>query len=296
MADIQLRFDYDMLVLSSPVQAQLANQGFDVARDLGYACLVEPELVRDALALSKVAGAQVLVAPTAFLTPARLAHEQLEDRAGEVANAAVSVARAAQPQHLLLEIAPCGLPLDPSSKSSLNENRDQYARAARLLAPYGADALFLNGFAGVDDLKCALMGCRQAYDGVLFVSVDVDGDGALAAGRGSVADALGACVDLGADVVGIQTAAPLAQVAAIARRLRAAGLPVLVQLSMGARDDRQGRPTEENPYFCPDALVEAACVLRGAGAQFLRATGRATPAYTGALVAASEGFDVVVSE
>ena len=39
-------------------------------------------------------------------------------------------------------------------------------------------------------------------------------------------------------------------------------------------------------------MVQAAARLRGAGAQELRATGEATPAYTGALAAAVTGFDV----
>ena len=293
MPDIQLRFAKDMLVLSSPVQAVLANQGFDVAKDMGYACLVEPELVRDALAMNKVAGAQVVVAPTAYLTPARLAHQHLEDRAQEVADAAVSIARKVEPQHLLLEIAPCGLPLDPSSKASLNENRAQYSAAARLLAPAQPDALFLSGFASVDDLKCALMGVRQVYDGPLFASVNAGEGAVLENGRQSLGEALDAMSDLGVDVVGLQTGAPLAAAADMARELAGAGLPVLVQLAVGKRDDKQGAPTPENPYFCPDTLVEAACVLRGCGVQFLRATGHATPAYTGALVAATEGFDVV---
>ena len=38
-------------------------------------------------------------------------------------------------------------------------------------------------------------------------------------------------------------------------------------------------------------MMEAAQHLRAAGAQFLRAIGQATPAYAGALVAATDGLD-----
>ena len=62
MPDIALRFHKDMLVLSSPVAVVLARQGFDVEHDLEFANLVEPEAVRDALRLNKMAGAQCLVA------------------------------------------------------------------------------------------------------------------------------------------------------------------------------------------------------------------------------------------
>lgn len=294
MPDIALRFHKDMLVLSAPVAPVLARQGFDVERDLEYACLVEPEAVRDALRLSQVAGAQCLVACTAGLVPARLAHRGMEDRAEEVARAALAAVAQLSPQHVLVELGPCGLPLDPSSKASLNENRDQYARAARTVAGLAFDAFFLNGFASATDLKCALMGLRQVSDAPILASADVRADGMLAAGRDSFEDALGVMLDCGASAAGFATAAPLDVAESLARRAAGAGgLPVLAQLLVGENAPKQGAPTPENPYYCPDVLVEAGARLRAAGAQFLRAAGNATPAFAGALVAASEGFDVV---
>ncbi len=294
MPDIELRFHKDMLVLSSPVAPVLARQGFDANRDLEYANLVEPEAVRDALRLSKVAGAQCLVASTAGITPARLAHHGMEDRAQEIAKAALQTVAALTPQHVLVEIGPCGLPLDASSKSSLNENRNQYARAARACAGLAFDAFFLNGFTNPSDLKCALMGVRQVSGAQVFASVDVDENGMLTGSPYSLEDALGVMLDYEASVAGFATAAPLECAVTFAGRAAGAErLPVLAQLAVGAPNAKQGGPTPRNPYYCPDVLVEAGSRLRGAGAQFLRATGAATPAYTGALVAASEGFDVV---
>ncbi|OUO88982.1 methionine synthase [Gordonibacter sp. An230] len=293
MPDIALRFHKDMLVLSSPVIPVLARQGFDIERDLEYACLVEPEAVRDALRLCQAAGAQCLVACTEGITPARLAHHGMERRAEEVARAALAAASELRPQHVLAEIGPCGLPLDPTSKASLNESRDQYARAARAFAGLSFDAFFLNGFSRPVDLKCALMGVRQVSDMPVFASVDVDGEGLVSGGR-PFEDALGVMMDYGASVVGFATSAPLGAAESLARRAAGAGgLPVLAQLVVGKRDPRQGAATVANPYYCPDVLVEAGARLRAAGVQFLRAAGDATPAYTGALVAASEGEDVV---
>ena len=281
MPDITLRFHKDMLVLSSPVAVVLARQGFDVEHDLEFANLVEPEAVRDALRLNKMAGAQCLVANTEGIAPARLAHRGMEDRAAEIVRTGLSLARELKSQHVLVEIGPCGLPLDAASKSSLNENRDQYA----------------NGFANPADLKCALMGVRQVSGAPVFASVDVDADGMLADGRHTFEDALAVMVDYEASVVGFATAAPLDAAVTFARRASGAGrLPVLAQLIVREHNPKQGDVTHENPYYCPDVLVGAAVQLRAAGAQFLRAAGAATPAYAGALAAASEGFDVVRSD
>lgn len=292
MPDIQLRFHRDALVLSSPVAPVLARQGFDVERDVEYANLVEPEAVHDALQLNLMGGAQCLVAATAGITPARLAHHGMEDRMAELAQAALDTVRPLRPQHVLAEVGPCGLPLDASSKGSLNENRDQYARAARAFEGQQIDAFFLNGFANPSDLKCALMGIRQVSALPVFASVDVLPGGLLADGRSPFEEALGVMVDFEASVAGFATAAPADEAASLAARAAAAPLPVLAQLIVRAHNPKQGAPTPENPYYCPDVAMDAALALHAAGTQFLRAAGQATPAYTGALVAATEGRDV----
>ena len=140
MADIALRFFKDMLVVASPVQAALRRQGIEDARDQALAVLLEPETIEDAYRLETAAGPQCLVTPVADFAPARLTALGMEDAAEKLARAAVAIPRSFKPQPLLVEIAPCGLPLDPSSKGSLVENRDQYARAASLFGAGDFDA------------------------------------------------------------------------------------------------------------------------------------------------------------
>lgn len=295
MPDIQMRFDKDMLVLSASLRSVLARQGVDVDRDLEYMLLVEPEALRDTVRMEKIAGAQCLVAATEGIAPARLAHKGMEERGTELALAALGMLRPLKPQHLLAEIGPCGLPLDGSSADSLNENRAQYARAAHAFDGQKLDALFLTGFKRPDDLKCALMGVRQVTDIPVFASVDVDGAGMLPDGRTSIEEAVALMAEFGASVAGFECAAPESDVVAVARRAAGAcDLPLAVQLEVLRRDPKQGAASEENPYYCADTMVSAALALRAAGVQFLRATGDASPAYTGALAAAVMGLDVAL--
>ncbi len=293
MPDIQLRFGRDMLVLSSPIAPVLARQGFGEGGDVEYATLMEPEAVRDALRLNLTAGVQCLVTESAAMTPARLAHRGMAHSLDELVRASVTIANDLSPQHTFVEVGPCGLPLDASSKASLNENRDQYARFARTCQDVAIDAFFLNGFANIADLKCALMGVRQVSARPIIASVDVAADGTLASGRGDIDEALSAMVDLEADVAGFATGAPLDAACQLTRRAASAGLPVLAQLVVAEHQPQQRCTTADNPYYCPDVVVDAALALRRAGAQFLRACGQATPAYAGAMVAAVEGSDVV---
>ena len=294
MPDISLRFNKDMLALSAPVLPALGRLGVDVKRDVELTLLLEPDTFEDAYRLESIAGAQCLVATTASVTPARLAQVGMEARAGEIAHAALEAVRAFQPQHVLVEVGPCGLPLDASSKASLIENRDQYARAGRLFAQEAFDAFFLNGFTTCADLKCALMGLRKVSDAPIFASVEMAGDGTLASGRGTLEEAVSIMAEFGASVAGFATFAAQAEAVALAQRAaKVTDLPLLAQLNVRNRDARQQGPTSENPYYAPDAMVAAAEALRAVGVQFLRAAGDATPAYTGALVATTMGLDAV---
>lgn len=292
MPDIALRFHKDMLVLSAPVLPALERLGVDVDRDAELTLLLEPDTFEEFYKMEAIAGAQCIVAGTGALTPACLTQARMEDRGAELVRLALRAVSAARPQHVLVEIGPCGLPLDASSKASLVENRDQYARAGRLLEGAEFDAFFLEGFEDAVDLKCALMGLRKVSDKPVVVSVNVEADGALCSGRGMLEDALVVAGEFGASVAGFSTSAGQDEAVELTRRAVATtNLPVLVELQVGVRDSRQQGPTPENPYYSPDMMVPAADALRAAGAQFLRAVGNATPAYTGALAATTLGLD-----
>jgi 5-methyltetrahydrofolate--homocysteine methyltransferase len=252
----------------------------------------------------------------------------MDGRAEELARAALHVAGAVRPQHVLAEIGPCGLPLDGSSKASLNENCDQYKCVAQLLegmrggadAQAGTvdaagvaafDAYLLNGFERTADLKCALMGLRKVTDAPVFVSVDVRPDGMLAGGFETLEQAAEVAADLGAQVFGFAVAAPVDVVCALARRVACVcSLPLLCQLEVAAAPGVEAEanepeeagaglqvtpsPTFDSLYSAADEMVDTAYALRAAGVQFVRAAGQATPSYTAALVAALEGLDVIL--
>ena len=346
MPDIQLRFNKDMLVLSAPVDAMLERQGVDVARDRQYLNLMEPDALSDDFRLEIAAGAHCLVTTTEDITQARLARVRMDGDQARLAQAALRIANDVKPQHVLAEIGPCDLPLDAGSKASLNENRAQYANAARAFTQGEFDAFFLNGFVSIPDLKCALMGVAQVSDKPVIASVTLSADGKVPAvnnrdGKRSMPassseergsdfgmlmggydfveedrplpataaqksclpaaawpQAIEAMIDLGASVVGFETAEPIEKALAYAQE--AVGnttLPVLAQLQITpGRGDAGAKgltPLEDITDYTPDTMAPCAVKLYGAGVQFLRATGCATPAYTGALAATVMGLDVL---
>jgi len=144
-------------------------------------------------------------------------------------------------------------------------------------------------------MQCALMGIASVSDLPVFVSVDVDACGNIG-GREShdFESSMQLMAEYGASVVGFSTGVDLNDTVALLERAKQiVDRPLLVQLQVKRVDPKQQEPTEENPYFCPDVMIEAAGALRKAGAQFLRAAGNATPAYTGMLATAIDGFDTI---
>lgn len=301
MPDIALRFHKDPLVLSAPLDELLARQGVeDAASQQEYLALIEPESVLELQRLEHMAGAQCVVTNTKNVTKARLAHQRFENQSAEVAHAALDIVRATQPQHVIAAIGSAGLPIDPESRASLKQSRDQYAQAAR---DYGTDvdALLLDGMASIVDLKCALTGVRMVSDLPVIASVDLDENGLLVGRHETWEEACAVMVEFGADVVGFSTGAePATVLEFVAKAADITELPLLVQLAVGEHDQHDVNPgfrpvevTPDNPYRTPDALFDAATALLGAGVQFLRAVGHATPSYTGALMIACEGRDCI---
>lgn len=292
MPDIQMRFNKDMLVLSTPLDYQLASQGFEPS-DREYVVLCEPELIEESFKLEKSIGVPCFVTPTEGITEARLAYARFEGRSAEMARIAYESAAQFSPQHLIAAIGPTGLPLDPTSAVSLKQSKQQYHDAVLALKEYPFDALFFTGFRNLSDAQCALMGARAVYDGPLFISL-VPAEGGIFSDGRTLAEGVALCDEYGADVIGVESYAPARVLVGYAKEMAAAtDKPLLMDISVRRKDKRQFEPTEENPYPTPNEMIDLAVRLRAQGIEFLRASGSATPAYTGALLATVGGSDVV---
>lgn len=296
MADIELRFHRDMLVLSAPIDYRLAERGVDVDADMEFMSLFEDDTVSDLLSMEQIAGAACLVTNTEGICRARLAHRRMEDAAADIASSALAAATGLASQHVICAIGPCGLPLDPSDEASLERTRAQYEGAVRAFVVAPFDAILLDGMRTVHDMACAIEGARRATDRPVFASVTLGADGTF---DGAPLENAASCM-AAADVVGIRSSLGIdALTDAVATLARVCTQPLLVQIDVAQPTEAErrmrklGRTIEGNPYPDPDSLADVAVALRAAGAQFLRAVGEATPAYTGALAVVCAGAQSV---
>lgn len=295
MADIQMRFNKDMLVLSTSFDRTFKQQGFDIDTEEAYVDLCEPELIEQAYQLEKMIETPVLCTPTECITNARLAHEKFEGRGPEIAQMAWDTVDAAVPQHALAVIGPAGLPLDESSATSLKALRKQYQDAVSELIVYPFDAIYFSGFTSGYDAQCALMAARAVYDGPVFLSFALTDEGELPTKTHTFAQAVQLADEYGASVIGFTSGARIEKLEAIVETLRShTDKPLLAELVVRELIERALNPDQDNPYYSPDTMIEAAVKLHAWGIQFIRAAGMASPAYTASLVATLSGLDVVL--
>ena len=294
MPDIQLRFNRDMMVMSTPIEHALKAQGFEGLQDKVYVSLCEPELIEEAFRLESVIGTPCFVAPLEEVTHARLAQARFEDRACDMVKNIYQAISCFNPQHSIAAVGPTGLPLDESSAPSLKQSRLQYQNAVKELSKYPFDAVFFSAFSNAYDLQCALMGARAVYDGPLFASFLLDNEGKLTKNY-SLVNAVEMACEYGADVVGIRSDLSLDELEPIIKTFKKhSSKPLLVEIMVNDPNSAQLSATRENPYFYPDSFIEASLALRQWGVQFVRGVGNVTPSYTGALVATLSGKDVLL--
>lgn len=297
MADIQMRFGKDMLVLSTGFERAFAQQGFDLKTEEAYVDLCEPELVEQAYQMEQMIGTPVLCTPTECITNARLSHEKFEGQGAEVAQVAWDLVDARTPQHSLAVIGPTGLPLDESSATSLKASRKQYQDAVAELIAHPFDGIYFAGFTSGYDAQCALVAARAIYDGPVFLSFEITDEGVLPSGSHTLEEAVRLADEYGASAIGIVSGARLENLETYVGILReATDKPLLVEIVVRELIERALNPSADNPYYAPASMMEAAETLHARGVQFVRAVGMASPAYTGALVATLSGLDVVVEE
>lgn len=300
MPDIQMRFNKDMLVFSSPIKSAFLESDKATCRDNfdpEMLCITEPDTIQEALKWQIVAGAQCLVAPLEDLCESNLIHKDMTKDATHLCDISVKLANQEKPQHTIAQINCCNLPFDNSSENSKKQLSAQYYNAAMLYANKNIDAIMLNNLRSISEIELAILAVKKAVTLPVIVSVEFNNDSTFSNKGISATEVASAMCNSGAQVIGFSSGAPLEVIEKIALDFSSCAhtrnIAVLGQVIVNQNNPKQGSNTTENPYYCSDTMVQVATTLRRCGVQFLRACGQASPAYTGTLVAASAGFDVI---
>jgi 5-methyltetrahydrofolate--homocysteine methyltransferase len=254
--------------------------------------VLDPELIAGIHRQYCLAGAQALTTNSFGGTRAKLASYGLADRLEELNRAAVRLAKAAQPEHVLGDVGPCGLVLEPLGSAKFDEVFEQYAEQVRALAAEGPDAILIETMADIADARCALLAAKSVCDLPVIVSCTFDTTGHMELSGTTPETAAVILESAGAAAVGMNCGLGPEQLLPLLERMaRATTLPLIIQPNAGLPQMDSNGTT----YYTGTAedFAEAAEAFRRAGAQFIGSCCGSTPAFTGAIYATVGDSDVV---
>ncbi|MDR2109656.1 MAG: homocysteine S-methyltransferase family protein [Coriobacteriales bacterium] len=294
MPDIALRFNKDVLILEGAMGTMLQREGirFDGSLCAELLNVLEPELISDLHRRYHLAGAQCASTNSFGATRAKLSAYGVGERVEELNRAAVRNARAGGAPHILADVGPCGLVLEPLGTSSFDEVFEQYFEQVSALAAESPDAIFIETMTDIADARCALLAARAACDLPVFVSCTFDENGRMELSGTDARTAVVILEACGAAGVGINCGLGPEELLPILEEMaRTTALPLLIQPNAGI------------PYLnaagetifpaTAEEFAELSVRFRAAGAQFIGSCCGSTPAFTGAIYAAVGDTPVV---
>ena len=231
--------------------------------------LTEPDLVLGVHADYVRAGSELIETNTFGANPVKLSSFGLEDRTGEVNEAAARLAvRAAQGRAVVLgSIGPLGIRIEPWGPTSVDEAVDFFARQAAGLAAGGVDGFILETFADVAELEAALRAVRRvAPERAAFAQMSFGEEGSSAYGT-TVEQMARTMSETDAEVLGLNcSVGPSATLDAVERLVEVAGRPVSALPNAGLP-----RTVADRKIYLasPEYVARYARRMADAGARFL---------------------------
>ncbi len=177
------------------------------------------------------AGADILTANTFGANRFKLAGSGATVE--EVVARGVTLARAAGPARVALDVGPTGKLLEPLGPLAFEEAVEVFAEMIRAGAAAGADCVLLETMTDLYEAKAAVLAAKENCSLPVFVTMTLDGSGKLLTG-GDVSALAAVLEGLGVDALGLNCGLGPRQMLAWVRSLRAlTDLPLIVTPNAG---------------------------------------------------------------
>ncbi len=282
MPDILNRLGREVLVIDGAMGTMLHREGVPPEQNHEQLNVTNPEMIGQIHSYYVAAGADCVTTNTFGGSRPKLAVYGLGDEVVALNRAAVRIARGAGAQHVLADIGPTGLVLEPLGPATFDEVFAHFAEQASALAAEAPDAFLLETFTDIAEVRCALLACRSVSDLPVFASVTFAMSGRMdlsGTDPETAAVILEAC---GAAAVGMNCGLGPQQMLPLVERMSASTtLPILVQPNAGIPRIVDGATVFPGT---PDELGDFAAKFVDAGASLVGSCCGSSPSFTGAIM------------
>ena len=267
-----------VLVADGAMGTMLYSRGVFINRCFDELCLSSPDMVRQIHQEYVKAGAEILETNTFGASRPRLAGFGIAEKLQDMNRAAVRLAREAANGGPFVAgaVGPLGVRIEPLGPTSFAEARAAFREQVDALLEAGVDLLILETFGNLDELREAVMACREAAgnDVAIVSQVTIDDFGHLPGGTDT--ETFTREMDRWpVDVIGLNcSVGPKATLETIERMMQYSSKPMSAMPNAGLPMRIEGR----NIYLCsPEYMAQYARRLLWAGVKVIGGCCGTTP-------------------
>ncbi len=292
MPDIMNRLGREVLVVDGAMGTMLQRAGMRPGECPELLNITAPEMIGDVHRFYQLAGSDCSTTNTFGGSGPKLAEYGYADRVEEFNRAAVRIAKQFGSPHVLADMGPTGLVMEPLGPATFDEVFSAFAEQAAALAAENPDAILIETMTDIAEARCAVLAAKSVCDLPVFASCTFGLSGRMDISGTEPEVAAVILEAAGADAVALNCGlGPDQMLPLLARMVKATKLPVLVQPNAGlptlAEDGSTLFPGT------PDEMAAFAAAARLAGAAAIGSCCGSTPAFTGAIVDAVADKDCV---
>ena len=292
MPDIMMRMGRDVLVLEGAMGTMLQRAGMPAGDCPELLNVAAPEVVENIHRQYALAGADCCATNTFGGSRPKLAEYGYGDRVEELNRAAVRICKKDGAPHVLGDVGPTGLVLEPMGRATFDEVFDIFAEQISALAAEEPDAIFFETFTDIAELRCGVLAAKSVCDLPVFASCTFGLSGRMDLSGTDPETAAVILEAAGADAVGLNCGLGPDQMLGLAERMvSATKLPVLVQPNAGLPTlDASGKTVFPGTPYEMGVFADQA---RAVGVAGIGSCCGSTPIFTGAIVEAVADKSVV---
>jgi len=282
MPDIGLRLGREVLVIDGAMGTMLQRHDIPSGQSLMQLNVTAPELVEEVHRLYSLAGADCATTNSFGGSRHKLEAYGLGDQVTDLNRAAVRLARSGGAPHILADMGPTGLVMEPLGSATFDEVFEQFAEQASALAAEHPDALFIETMTDIAEARCAVLAARSVTDLPVFVTVTFGLSGRMDLSGTSPEAAAVILEAAGATAVGMNCGlGPEQMLPLVERMAEATSLPIIVQPNAGMPRLEDGVTVFPGTA---DEMGSYAARFVDAGASLVGSCCGSTPSFTGAIV------------